>query len=132
MMRGARIMLAEIELFAKCHRSEEGYKVPKDKMNMSKPYKIMDFIEEWTGDHYSVICSEFEQPDERVDATFGKADSCYGIPRDKIEERTLHGAPALTKVVQGRLRLCINGISTISLPYPVYYGEYCEQIKNEE
>jgi hypothetical protein len=101
-MTEAGITLAEVESFSKRRTNEEGYKEPTEKMKLSNPEKIMDFIEEWP-EHlalYSgqnggllsyVIRSEVEPPDEVEDTIFAKAGSCYGSPRDEVEERAPHG-----------------------------------------
>jgi hypothetical protein len=46
-MTEAGITLEEVESFSKRRINEEGYKEPTEKMKLSKPEKIMDFIEEW-------------------------------------------------------------------------------------
>jgi hypothetical protein len=45
-MTEAGITLEEVESFSKRCTNEEGYKEPTEKMKLSKPEKIMDFIEE--------------------------------------------------------------------------------------
>jgi hypothetical protein len=92
----------EDESFSKRRTNEEGYKEPTEQMKLSKPEKIMDFIEKWPehlalynsqkgGPLSYVIRRKVEPPDEVEDTLFGKAGSCYSSPRDEVEERASHG-----------------------------------------
>ena len=104
-MTEASITLAKVETFSKRRTNEEGYKEPAvDKMKLSSPDRILDFIEEWP-EHLAlyngqngvplsyIIRKVVEPPDEATDIAFGIVGSLYGSPRDEVEERAPHGTP---------------------------------------
>jgi hypothetical protein len=73
-------------------------------MKLSKPEKILDFIEEWpeylalvdgqNGRPLSyVIRKHVIPPPQGIDPAFGEPDSQYGSLRDEIIERAPHGTP---------------------------------------
>ena len=103
-MTEASITLAKVETFSKRRTNEEGYKEPADKMKLSGPDRILDFIEEWPehlalyngqngGPLSYIIRKEVDPPDETTDIAFGMVGSRFGSPRDEVEERAPHGTP---------------------------------------
>ena len=104
-MTAASIAMAKIETFSKRRTNEEGYKEPAvDKMKLTSPDRILDFIDEWPehlalyngqngGPLSYIIRKEVVAPNEATDIAFGMAGSRYGSPRDEVEERAPHGTP---------------------------------------
>ena len=104
-MTAASITMAKIETFSKRRTNEEGYKEPAvDKMKLTSPDRILDFIDEWPehlalyngqngGPLSYIIRKEVVAPNEATDIAFGMAGSRYGSPRDEVEERAPHGTP---------------------------------------
>jgi hypothetical protein len=103
-MTEASITLAMVETFSKRRMNEEGYKESADKMMLSGPDRILDFIEEWpehlalyngqnSGPLSYIIRKVVDPPNEATDIAFGMMGSRFGSPRDEVEERAPHGTP---------------------------------------
>jgi hypothetical protein len=104
-MTAASITLAKVETFSKRRTNEEGYKEPAaDKMKLTSPDRILDFIEEWPehlalyngqngGPLSYIIRKVVDPPNEATDIAFGMIGSRFGSPRDEVEERAPHGTP---------------------------------------
>jgi hypothetical protein len=103
-MTGASITLVEIVSFSKGRTNKEGYRASTEKIKLTQPAKILDFMEEWPehlvlfngqngGLMSYIIRIEIKPRGEAVDVTFGNAGSRCGTPIDEIEERAPHGTP---------------------------------------
>jgi Asp-tRNA(Asn)/Glu-tRNA(Gln) amidotransferase C subunit len=107
-LRTSRTLLPEhltmvnIGAFTRQRQAEEGYKEPTERLKLSKPDKIIDFIEEWP-EHVAkyngqngcplsyVIRKDIPVADENADPPFGSPGTKYGSIRDEIQARAPHG-----------------------------------------
>jgi hypothetical protein len=103
-LTAADITLVNIERYKRYKVSEENHKEPDVTMKLSKPDKIIDFIDEWpenlalfNGQNARplgyVIRKDVEVPDEANDPAFGLVNSKYTSLRDEITARADHTAP---------------------------------------
>lgn len=99
----AMVTMASVHQYTLFKEAEDDYKEPEDQLKLSKPDKIIDFIEEWP-EHLAlydgqnarplsyVIREDVAVPNEATDPTFGDALSSYTSLRDEIAARADHGA----------------------------------------
>jgi hypothetical protein len=108
--RTSRILTAPELTQARMHRyaqykeAEEAYKEPDDLLKLSKPDKIIDFIDEWP-EHLALYDGQNARPlvyvirlDQAVppaagDPPFGEPNSKYASLRDEVVARADHAAP---------------------------------------
>jgi hypothetical protein len=99
----AMVTMATVHQYAQYKEAEKDYKEPDDALKLSKPEKIIDFIEEWPEslDLYDgqnarplsyVIRAVVAVPAEATDPRFGEPWSVYASFRDEIAARADHGA----------------------------------------
>jgi hypothetical protein len=99
----AMVTMAKVQQYAQYKEAEKDYKEPDDALKLSKPDKIIDFIEEWpeslalyNGQNARplsyVIREVIAVPAEGTDPTFGEPWSVYSSLRDEIAARADHGA----------------------------------------
>jgi len=91
--------------FAKFRTAEEAYKEPSDKMSLTNPQKIIDFIDDWpenlaqfngqNGRPLSYVIRENAVClDEAIDIQYPQAGCVYASMRDEINARAPHGLDA--------------------------------------
>jgi hypothetical protein len=97
----ALITMDRVSRYVAFKEAEEAYKEPTEAMKLTKPDKIMDFIEEWP-EYLSlydgqngrplvyVIREKSAVPDEGVDPAFGEPGTIYTSLREEIMARSSH------------------------------------------
>ena len=100
-LTAALITTDRLSRYAVFKEAEEAYKEPTEPMKLTKPDKIMDFIEEWP-DHLAlydgqggrplayVIREDAQVPEEATDAAFGEPRTVYTSLRNEIMNRSNH------------------------------------------
>jgi hypothetical protein len=95
------IMTDRLSRYAVFKEAEEVYKEPTEPLKLTKPDKIMDFIEEWP-EHIAlydgqggrplayIIRENVAVPDEATDPAFGEPRTVYTSLRDEIMNRSSH------------------------------------------
>ena len=98
------VTLDNVERYKLYKVAEENHKEPDDNMKLSKPDKIIDFIDDWPeslalfdGQNARplgyVIRKDVVVPGEATDPPFGHPNSRYTSLRDEITARADHSAP---------------------------------------
>ena len=98
------LTVENVQRYAQYKEVEDNFKEPDDVMRLTKPEKILEFIEEWPA-HLAlyngqngkplayVIRDQAEIPLEMNDPTFGEDGSKYASLRDEIMSRASHSSP---------------------------------------
>jgi hypothetical protein len=100
-LTAALITTDHLSHYAIFKEAEEAYKEPTEPLKLSKPDKIMDFIEEWPehvalydgqgGHPFAYVIQEKEEvPSEATDPAFGETGTVYTSLRDEIMNCSNH------------------------------------------
>jgi hypothetical protein len=93
----------KVQQFAEWKEAEDDYKEPDVALKLTKPEKIIDFIDEWP-EHLAlyngqnarplsyVIRDEVTPPDDEEDPVFGEPETVYASLRDEVAARADHNA----------------------------------------
>jgi hypothetical protein len=102
-LTAALMQMPRMERYKQYKEAEEAYKEPDNAMKLTKPDKIMDFLDDWP-DHLTlyngqnnrplvyVIREKVTIPPEATDPAFGEPGSNYASLRDEIVARADHDA----------------------------------------
>jgi hypothetical protein len=103
-IRPADLRLDRLVTFQEYREAEDSYTEPSDHLKLTKPDKIIDFIDDWP-DNLAlfngqngrplayVIREKVEVPEDDDDPAFGRADTVYSSIRDEIIARGSHTSP---------------------------------------
>jgi hypothetical protein len=91
-------------LFSQYNEAEDAYKEMEETLKLTKPDKIIDFIDDWPDNLallnsqngrplVCVIRDEVAVPPEATDPAFGMPNSVYASLRDEVPARADHAAP---------------------------------------